>query len=54
MNVNIQNKKGDSSNRIFPEAMKILKLLFTGKSGLLRPDISVVTYVSHKECWSEN
>ena len=52
--MNIQNKKGDSSNRIFPEAMKSLKLLFTGKSGRLWPDIGVVTYVSHKECWSEN
>ena len=30
MIVNIQNKKGDSSNFIFPEAMKSLKLLFTG------------------------
>ena len=28
MIVNIQNKKGDSSNKIFPEAIKILKLLF--------------------------
>ena len=30
MIVNIQNKKGDSSNRIFPEAIKGLKLLFSG------------------------